>query len=165
MAHPGGDGRIVHPTPLVNVDKVLLFTRALSPPEFPRRLFEPRVVHLFSVLTSRRRRRGGSRGTRGFVDGAAPTQSLLSDGGLVPITGLLRILGRIRWDMGRARAVSSSSHGGEGTFCALMQEKARKIGLLTKSAGREVKQRCIIDNRDDDVDEQIQGEEEEVDEE
>ena len=47
----------------------------------------------------------------------------------------------------------------------LEQEKARKIGLLTKSAGREVKQRCIIDNRDDDVDEQIQGEEEEADEE
>ena len=36
---------------------------------------------------------------------------------------------------------------------------------MTKSAGRKVKQRCIIDNRDDDVDEQILGEEEEVDEE
>ena len=166
MAHPGGDGRIVHPTPLVNVDKVLLFTRALSPPEFPRRLFEPRVVHLFSVLTSRRRRRGGSRGTRGFVDGAALTQSGLSDGGLVSITRLLRILRRIRWDIGRARAVSSSSHGGEGVLCAFgAREGEENIGLLTKSAGREVKQRCIIDDRDDDVDEQILGEEEEVDEE
>ena len=38
-------------------------------------------------------------------------------------------------------------------------------GLLTKSAGREVKKGQIIDDRDDDVDEQILGEEEEVDEE
>merc|ERR1712240_388315 len=148
MAHPGGDGRVVHPTPLVKVDEVFLLTRALSPPEFPRRLFEPRVVHLFSVLTSRRRRRGGSRGTRGFVDGAAPTQSGLSDGGLVPITGLLRILGRIRWDMGRARAVSSSSHGGEGKLGAFSTREGEELsGLLAKSAGREVKKGQIIDDR------------------
>ena len=125
MPHPEGDGRVVQFTTLVNVDEVLLFTRSFSLPELPRRLLEPAVVHLFSAMAARRRRRGGSRGTRGFVVGGAPPRSDMSFSGHVSITGRIRILRRTRRASGRRSVLILPRHDGEGVFCLSESSKGK----------------------------------------